>query len=194
MYTLNRPLVLASQSPRRSDLLKQFGFDFEVLPSFASEKTAASLSPAKKVVLLAKRKAEATGTQTQNSIVLGFDTIVYHKGKVLEKPNSEREAFRMLSALSGHTHIVYTGIALLLLPENRLTTAYERTTVQFRQLEEAEIKSYIESGEPFDKAGSYGIQGLGGSFVSQVNGCFFNVVGLPITLLLGMLKPYRMTK
>ncbi|MBL8028747.1 MAG: septum formation protein Maf [Fibrobacteres bacterium] len=189
MHTLKRTLYLASQSPRRNDLLSRFGFPFERLDAEVSEETPL-MKPIAKVKLLAKRKAVHSSEKIKKGLVLGFDTVVNYGDKILEKPTSHAEAFRMLKFLSGRTHTVYTGIVLLIKPENKFKIHAAATKVTFRKLSDKEIKSYIESGEPMDKAGAYGIQGAGGSFVEKVNGCFFNVVGLPVKPLMEFLSPF----
>jgi septum formation protein len=189
MHKLKRTLYLASQSPRRNDLLGRFGFPFEKLDANVSEETK-SMAPAAKVRHLAARKAIHASQKIKRGLILGFDTIVYHNKKILEKPASHSEAYSMLKALSGKTHTVYTGIGLIVKPEMEIKTFAASTKVTFRKLSDREIKSYIDSGEPMDKAGAYGIQGAGGSFVEKVNGCFFNVVGLPVKPLMDFLSPY----
>ena len=189
MHTLKRTLYLASQSPRRNDLLSRFGFPFERLDANVSEETP-EMAPAAKVKLLAVRKATYASSHIKKGLILGFDTVVYHDKEILEKPASHLDAFTMLKTLSGKTHTVYTGISLIIKPEGKTLSFAASTKVTFRKLSDREIKSYIDSGEPMDKAGAYGIQGAGGSFVEKVNGCFFNVVGLPVKPLMEFLLPY----
>jgi len=189
VHTLKSVLYLASQSPRRNDLLNRFGFPFERLDASVSEDTP-KMAPAAKVRLLAIRKADAAAGHIKKGLILGFDTIVYYNKIILEKPTSHQNAFSMLKMLSGKTHTVYTGIAMVVKPEGKTLSYAALTKVTFRKLSDKEIKSYIDSGEPMDKAGSYGIQGAGGSFVEKVNGCFFNVVGLPVKPLMDFLSPY----
>jgi septum formation protein len=189
MYRLSRPLFLASQSPRRKSILTQFGFDYAIKASEVPENSPYR-EPRKRAMHLAEIKSLAAGSKIDKGIILGFDTLVYFRGKVLEKPKNAVQAKAMLSMLSGSTHTVYTGMAMLLKPENRIKVSCEETKVTFRKLDAKEIKNYISTGEPFDKAGAYGIQGMGGSFVSKVGGCFFNVVGLPAAPLMRNLKPF----
>ena len=189
MRKLSLPLYLASASPRRKSLLKQFGFTFIGAATHIPEESAAN-NPSGRARELAGRKALAAGMRIKSGIILGFDTIVYHNGKILQKPRGSAEARAMLRTLSGKTHTVYTGMAVLVKPGKRLRLHCEKTKVTFRKLEAKEIKNYISTGEPFDKAGAYGIQGMAGSFVEKVNGCFFNVVGLPVKPLMDALKPY----
>lgn len=176
-------------SPRRNELLTRFGFPFSKMESGVSEETP-EMKPAAKVRLLAESKALAVAKRVKRGLVLGFDTVVYYDGEVLEKPRSLKEAFIMLKDLSGNTHTVYSGIAMVVVPEGRVIAKVATTKVTFRPLSNREIKSYIESGEPMDKAGAYGIQGAGGAFVEKVNGCFFNVVGLPVKHLMELLDNY----
>jgi septum formation protein len=190
MYLLSQTLYLASNSPRRRDLLKRFGIPYRILPQTAEESEGPARSPAGRVKALARRKVYGASTGVRKGLVLGFDTLVFLNGRLLEKPGNAVEARRMLHALSGATHTVYTGMAALVKPENRLVLTCETTRVTFRVLEEKEINNYIKSGEPFDKAGAYGIQGMGGAFIARIHGCFFNVVGLPIRPLMDFLKPY----
>ncbi|HEY3251483.1 MAG TPA: Maf family protein [Ignavibacteria bacterium] len=176
-------IILASASPRRKELLgsllKNFGLNFRVIPSDLDEILPDKFSrPGLLVCNLAKEKARFVAKKN-DGIVIGADTIVILKGKILGKPVSKSDAKKMLSMLSGNFHFVYTGIALL--GENKSYSAYEKTQVWFRQLQKKEIDYYVESGSPMDKAGAYGIQDdYGSTFVSKINGDFFNVVGLPI--------------
>ena len=192
MYRFSSPLYLASKSPRRHELLKRFRIAYHPVRATVREPRApARLGPAAAVRFSAKAKALQAAKRVRRGIVLGFDTVVFHRNRMLGKPENGREALAMLRSLSGTTHRVYTGMAAVVKPGGRARTAHAATRVIFRKLEEAEIKSYIKSKEPFDKAGAYGIQGIGGSFVSRIQGCFFNVMGLPVAQFLDFLKPYR---
>ncbi|MFH0920380.1 MAG: Maf family protein [Fibrobacterota bacterium] len=190
MYRLSRPLYLASGSPRRRDLLTRFGIPYRLVAQHADESNGPFHAPAARVKALARLKAEDAARRTGRGVILAFDTLVFLNGCLLEKPKDAAEARRMLRALSNATHTVYTGMAALVRPEDRMLVRCETTRVTFRKLEEKEINNYIKSGEPFDKAGAYGIQGMGGAFIARINGCFFNVVGLPIRPLMDVLKPY----
>lgn len=190
MYTFSRPLYLASHSPRRLELLTRFGIPYTPLSHATDEKADVSDDPTERVTALSERKARAAGAGIANGLILGLDTIVYFNGRILEKPGDAEEAREMLASLSGNAHVVYTGVAAWLKPEGSVTLASETTRVFFRKLEAFEIKNYIKSGEPMDKAGAYGIQGLGGAFIERIEGCFFNVVGLPVTRLLAVLRPH----
>ena len=176
--------ILASASPRRRELLTQVGLEFEVMVSDADENIEESLSPDELVKRLSMIKAAAVKEELSakgadgNSAVIGADTVVFHKGEILGKPKDEEDAFRMLKSLSGDTHSVYTGVTILLGDET-ITFANE-TKVVFDTISDEEIKRYIASKEPMDKAGAYGIQGLGGAFVTSIEGEYANVVGFPI--------------
>jgi septum formation protein len=192
LLKLEKKLILASASPRRHKLLKQLGFDFEVIVSNIDETNHSDLSPESHVKVLAFEKARhvANGIK-EPAIVLGSDTIVVLDGEVLNKPIDEQDAKRILKKLSGRTHKVFTGIALIDLPSNKYQTEYQETEVTFRSLTEEEISAYISTGSPMDKAGAYGIQDdFGAVFVSKVNGCYYNIVGLPLEMLYSSLKSF----
>lgn len=173
-------IILASNSPRRRELLAQIGIrDFQILSPDVDEAVESGLSPARMVEALSLRKARAAaGRAGAEDLILAADTVVALDGAVLGKPRSGDEAFAMLSALSGREHHVYTGVTVLL--EGRAVTEHEQTAVTFRALEPGEIRGYIATGEPMDKAGAYGIQGLGALLVSGIRGDYCNVVGLPV--------------
>ncbi|WP_417520847.1 Maf family protein [Marinobacter sp.] len=171
-------IILASASPRRSELLTQIGVAFSVQPAHIDETPRASESPGDYVERLAREKALAISTDFPGDIVLGSDTSVVLEGAILGKPSDEAEATIMLTRLSGKTHQVMTAIAVTKGEhcESRLVV----TDVSFRVLSQGEIAAYVATGEPMDKAGSYGIQGLGGIFVKQLKGSYSAVVGLPL--------------
>ena len=177
---LPKPLILASQSPRRAQLLRQVGFEFDVIPANIEETTDASASPEESGVDLARQKAQAVADQIKNGLVVGADTLVVLAGKILGKPRNAAEAREMLRFLSGQTHTVFTGFAIVSRPENLWVTGWERTAVTFRELEDWEIDRYIEIDRPFDKAGAYGIQDTSALFVESIHGCYYNVVGFPL--------------
>lgn len=180
-------LILASQSPRRAELLKQMGLSFEVRPSNTEEVTEPGLTPQQEVVSLSLRKARAVyGSLTEEAVVLSADTVVVLEDAILGKPWDEGDAKKMLTALSGRSHLVLTGVTVM--DPGGTQTHCEETTVTFRSLSEGEIDAYIASFEPMDKAGAYGIQGLGGLFVSHLAGDYFNVVGLPVCAVGQMLR------
>ncbi len=171
-------LILASASPRRAQLLRQIGQPFEIVKSDYPEPP---LSDEKMVEAIALAKARSVQKRYPGDLILGADTIVVRGTKILGKPRSEAEAAAMLQSLSGQSHRVLTSIALL--QGNRSLTAKEETRVWMRSFTGTEIHAYIATGEPLDKAGSYGIQGQGAVFVERIEGCYFNVVGLPLARL-----------
>ncbi len=177
---LPKPLILASQSPRRAQLLRQVGFEFDVIPANIDETTDTSAFPEKSAADLAQQKAQAVAHQIKNGLVVGADTLVVLAGKILGKPRDATEAREMLRFLSGQTHTVFTGFAIVSRPENIWVTGWERTAVTFRELEDWEIDRYIEIDRPFDKAGAYGIQDTSALFVESIHGCYYNVVGFPL--------------
>lgn len=181
-------LILASQSPRREELLRAAGLRFRVL---APEGEDAPPLRARNFPALVQRlallKAESVARRA-HGLVLGADTIVVCAGRILGKPSGPAEARQMLRLLSGKRHCVYTGVALV--SGKTRVTGYERTEVTFRQLSELEITRYVQTGEPLDKAGAYAIQGLGGALVEKISGCYTNVIGLPIPKLLQLLAEF----
>ena len=184
-------LILASNSPRRRELLRQAGFEFEVRPSAVQEKILAGESPEQFARRAAREKALDVGASAPHgALVLGADTIVVVDGEILGKPADALGAARMLCRLSGFTHRVITGVCLVRAPGVVEALEHETTLVTFRRLDEEEIRDYISSGEPFDKAGAYGVQGLASKFVTRIEGCYFNVVGLPIARVYELLQPF----
>ncbi len=182
-----KPVVLASGSPRRRELLAQMGVtEFEVLPARGEETAPAGLAPADYVTYLARQKAREVAVLRPDHTVIGADTVVVLDGQVLGKPADRADAVRMLTALSGRAHEVYTGIAVCV-GERELTHA-ECTKVWFRPLTQAEIEAYVDSGEPMDKAGGYGIQGKACVMIRGIEGDYYNVVGLPVCALRQLLS------
>ena len=182
-------LILASASPRRRKLLARAGFDFEVRPSSISETALEGEPPEEFARRAARDKAIAVAaTAPAGSLVLGADTIVVAGGEILGKPADSADAARMLRRLSGETHRVITGVCLARAPARVEALCHETTFVTFRRLDEEEIAEYVASGEPLDKAGAYGIQGLASIFITRVEGCYFNVVGLPVAMVYDLLK------
>ena len=179
-------MILASASPRRKQLLEMLGVELEILPA-KGEETLPDGTPAEEAVrLLSRQKAEEIAAGRGDAApVVGADTVVELGGRILGKPASDREAFAMLRALSGRTHRVYTGVTVLYRGQSLSET--ECTKVRFRDLSDDEIRRYIATGEPMDKAGAYGAQGLGSLFVEGLEGDFFNVMGLPLCRLGQML-------
>lgn len=172
-------LILASSSPRRYELLSLTHLPFETYPSTLEEKMDPNLSPSQLVESLAEQKASDVLTYKPNDVVLGADTIVVYGNKRLGKPQNEQEAADTLRMLSGQTHDVYTGVCIMDQEKKRLFSV--KTSVTFYPLSEETIRWYIRTGEPFDKAGSYGIQGSGSLLVEKIHGDYFSVVGLPLS-------------
>lgn len=185
-----KKLILASQSPRRSEILKKAGYQFVPLPVYVSEIPDKNLSLNEQILDIARRKAVAAvqeiqdkGLASDSSVILSADTMVCFKSNALGKPENEKMAFEFLNQLSGNQHQVKTAIYLLDLDTNENVSHIETTEVFFRKISEQEIYDYIATKEPLDKAGAYGIQGAGGSFVEKYEGDFNNVVGLPLQAL-----------
>ncbi len=184
-----RNLVLASRSPRRLDLLKGMKFDFEVIPAKEdTERTVRYDDPHQLPELAARLKCEEVSRHHPQSLVVAADTVVILDGAILNKPRDDEEARCFLSALSGRTHEVVTGVAVQRRSDDVDLSASETTKVTFRDLTEGEVASYVATGEGRDKAGSYAAQGLGASLIRSIDGCFYNVVGLPVALLFELLR------
>ena len=181
-------IILASQSPRRRQLLEQMGFtDFLIRPAQGEELADPNLDPGGLVEALSRQKAlEISASADPEDLIIAADTVVAVDGAVLGKPRDPADAARMLSLLSGRAHTVYTGVTVRRGTFSR--TAHEATQVRFRPLTQSEISAYIATGEPMDKAGAYGIQGRGCVLVEGIDGNYHNVVGLPTCLLAGMLR------
>ena len=182
-------LILASGSPRRRELMSQVGLDFTVVTSDADENIK-EMEPEDYVRELSSIKAQSVLEQYADKddsvIVIGADTIVYHKGEILTKPKDEEDAFRILKSLEGQIHQVYTGVTICSTHKN--VSFYEKTDVWVYDMTDEEIRDYISTGEPMDKAGSYGIQGLFGIYVKGISGDYNNVVGLPVARLFYEMK------
>jgi septum formation protein len=179
---VTRKIILASASPRRARLLGQIGLKFIVDGSSVPEETEGYASPREIVTGLAGRKAAEVALRHDEGLVVGADTIVVLDGNVLGKPADPEDASRMLRLLSGRTHDVHTGFCIIEKPGGRTVSDAEVTKVTFRELADDEIGEYVRSGSPMDKAGAYGIQDdYGAIFVERIEGCFYNVVGFPLT-------------
>jgi len=187
-------LILASTSPRRQELLRNAGIPFEVRTPKIHEIRRHGEGAEDYVVRLAKEKAEDAAHQLGGNqlVVLGADTTVVVDEEILEKPSDPADAVRMLRLLSGRSHQVMTGVCLLVRDSKNSNslTAIEKTTVIFRSLGEEEIQSYVATGEPLDKAGAYAIQGRASRWIPRIEGCYFNVVGLPVPLVYRMLEEH----
>lgn len=173
------PITLASASPRRLDLLRTIGLEPHVVPADVAEQSEAA-HPVEAARTNARRKLEAVLPLVQHGIVLAADTVVIVDGRGLGKPGSDDEAREMIRTLSGREHAVVTGYSLAWIEGEKRATDHETTRVRMRTLHPWEIDRYVASGEPDDKAGAYGIQGRAAAFVQRVEGCYFNVVGLPV--------------
>jgi septum formation protein len=173
-------LILASASPRRKYLLEQAGLRFTVIPGDLDENAITAASPDAQVRLLAEAKAEAIARRHPEAWVIGADTMVVIGGRILGKPADTEEARHMLRQLSGQRHQVHTGFAILCRERKRRFSATVTTEVEFKTLSPAEIEWYLQTGEPFDKAGAYAIQGIGTFLVRRIDGSYTNVVGLPV--------------
>lgn len=183
-----KKIILASKSPRRKELLSEMGITFDIYSKEIEEHLDPDVEPARAVEKLAEEKAQAVFDECWDAIVIGADTVVCVDHEILGKPKDREDARRMLEKLSGSTHQVIGGVALLS-KEKRIVFSCV-TTVHFYELSEEQILAYIDSNEPMDKAGAYGIQGLGKQFVEGIEGDYFNVVGLPVSRVLRALKEF----
>lgn len=175
-------IVLASKSPRRAKLLKQVNLTYKILTAEIDESIRKNEKPVAAVKRLAAEKLEAVLPLLKEGIIITADTIVVLNNKIIGKPKDEKDAEKILKTLSGKTHFVYTGFSVYNMYNSKKVTRYEKTAVTFRELTIKEIREYIQTGSPMDKAGAYGIQDdFGAVFVKKINGCYYNVVGLPLT-------------
>lgn len=184
-------IILASSSPRRCFLLSLVRIKHRVVAPRVREEDHAHEDPVKHVLRLARLKAHSARDRVKRGIILGADTIVVMDGDILGKPRNKLDARRMLRRLSGRWHTVYTGLAVVDASSGIEASGYERSQVRIRAMIDAEIDAYIATGEPMDKAGSYGIQGYGAAIVEKVRGCYFNVVGLPLVRLLCLVRELK---
>jgi len=177
-----RKIILASKSPRRQEILSSGDIEFNVEPSGITENIEEELSPRQLAEELSKRKAQYVAKLHSLSIVIGADTVVALGNRVLDKPISESDATETLRTLSGKTHQVFTGFTIIDAKSGKSLTSSEKTDVTFRTLTDEEIRTYVDSGDPMDKAGAYGIQSGAGIFIDHIDGDYLNVVGLPSTI------------
>ncbi len=183
-------IVLASKSPRRKELLSLLDLDFEIITADTDETMDSALPVSDEVARLSLQKAQAVADKVaSNSVIISADTIVTLDGKIMGKPKDKTAAFNMLKSLSGRSHNVLTGVTVM--QGDKRITKTVTTAVTFRDITDEEITAYIETGEPMDKAGAYGIQGKASKFVSGINGDYFNVVGLPVCELSLLLKEFQ---
>lgn len=181
MISSSIPIFLASKSPRRRKLLKQLNLKFKSFSVDMDEKIHKNELPNKAVLRLSKEKLDLAKLKVKSGIIITADTIVVLNKTILGKPINKKDAFRILNLLSGNTHIVYTGYSIFNFSNGKTISEYEKTEVTFRELADDEIKEYINGGSPMDKAGAYGIQDdFGAVFIKKINGCYYNVVGLPL--------------
>jgi len=188
-------LILASASPRRAEILRNAGIAFEMQATLLDESRREGETPGDYVRGLALEKAHAAanadaGRHFGDGLIVGADTAVVAGEEIFGKPASEEEARRMLRCLSGAAHEVRTGLAVLRRPDKTERVVEEITRVTFAPLSEEDIESYLATGEPFDKAGAYAIQGIGGRYVTRIEGCYFNVMGLPLARLWSLLREF----
>ncbi len=186
----NIHFILATKSPRRIEFLKNLNLNFKVYPSGFKEELKDFITPEQYVINNSLQKAEDVSKNFENSIIAGFDTIVLFQNKILGKPKNSEDAFNMLSMLSNSTHKVITAYTLLHKKKDAKITKYVTTDVFFKNLKNDEIKWYISTNEPYDKAGAYAIQGIGAFMVKKINGSYTNVVGLPLAEFLEDLKNF----
>lgn len=182
MIKTSLPVYLASKSPRRKKLLEQINLTYKSLPVETPEIFRKNERPVDAVRRIALEKLDKAKELIKDGIIITADTIVVIRGKIIGKPLNKLDAIRMLKTLSGKTHIVYTGFSVYNSLTKKTLTDYEKTFVTFRKLNVNEIKEYVKTGSPLDKAGAYGIQDdYGAVFIKKINGCYYNVVGLPLT-------------
>lgn len=180
-------LILASQSPRRSEILKKAGYDFKIIPADTNEEIKLGTEPEDAVKELSRRKAEyIKKISEKGDIIIAADTVVYIDGEILGKPSDHGDAYRMLKKLSGRVNYVYTGYCII--KNDDKFNGFEKTDVEFIDLSDDEINRYIDSGEPMDKAGAYGMQDGACIFVKKITGDPFNVLGLPVCIVNSILK------
>ncbi len=188
---IHTDFILASQSPRRRRLLRQIGISFIHISPNIDETVTKNFTPEELVEHLALRKADSVAERKPHALILGADTLVVSRGLIFGKPQGAFEAADMLRQLSGSTHIVYTGVALVHKQSERIVSVVESTEVTFGRLTEAEISNYVKTGAPLDKAGAYGIQDdLGALFIERIHGDYYNVVGLPLRRLYTILRKH----
>lgn len=184
------PIILASASPRRRELMENLSLSFQVHSADVDESIQEGSVPEEAVRRLALKKATEVAHHYTEGLIIGSDTIVVLDGVILGKPTDDEDALRMLMALQSRTHAVYSGVAVIDAATGKNISGSEKTLVSFRTIDEAEIRRYIATGEPAGKAGAYAIQGLGAIFVKEIQGDYFNVVGLPLFQLSSMLKTF----
>jgi nucleoside triphosphate pyrophosphatase len=188
--TAMKRIILASASPRRKELLEKIGLKFEVESSDYAEDMRSELSPDELARSISLEKAKVVASKHKNAIVIAADTFIIFRGKILGKPNTQAEARKMLMMLKGKSHSVITGFTILDADKNKILTKSVETIINVKNLTSEEVNAYVKSGEPLDKAGAYGIQGLGSVIVEKIEGDYFNVIGLPLSALVEGLKEF----
>jgi septum formation protein len=183
-------IILASASPRRKELLEKIGLKFEVEPSDYAEDMRSELSPDELARSISLEKAKVVASKHNNAIVIAADTFIVSRGKILGKPNTRDEARKMLMTLKGKSHSVITGFTILDTDKNKVLTKSVETIIHIKNLTSEEVDAYVKSKEPLDKAGAYAIQGLGSVIVERIEGDYFNVMGLPLSVLAEGLKEF----
>ena len=181
---------MASASPRRKELLEKIGLKFEVEPSNYAEDMRSKLSPDELARVISLEKAKVVASKHKNAIVIAADTFIVFRGKILGKPNTQAEARKMLMTLKGKSHSVITGFTILDTDKNKVLTKSVETIIHIKNLTSEEVDAYVKSKEPLDKAGAYAIQGLGSVIVEKIEGDYFNVIGLPLSVLAEGLKEF----
>jgi septum formation protein len=189
--TSNAPLILASASPRRREILQSLGLKFKIIPAHVNEDYLAGESPAKHVSRLSYNKAIAVALKYQNAWVLGADTIVVIDGMILGKPKNKAQAHKMLRKLSGREHKVFTGFTIAHVAVKVYQTQVVQSAVRFKMISPEEMKWYIACDEPYDKAGGYAIQGKGAYFIQSIRGSYTNVIGLPLCEVIEIFKKFK---
>jgi septum formation protein len=177
---MKQQIILASTSPRRKELLKQIGINFKIIPSNYKEDINLKLSNTNLAKVLALGKAKDVSGKLKEGIVIGSDTFIVFKNKRIGKPKNKKEAKKILKMISGKKIKIYSGVAIIDIKKNNKITDCEITEIKMKKLTPGEIDSYIKTGEPLDKAGAFGIQGMGAVFIEKINGCYSNIVGLPL--------------
>lgn len=190
MKTATQEIILASASPRRKEILHKTGLPFRIVVSNYHEEIDHTMNPRALARLLSLKKAEAVADQFPKALVIGADTFLFFKGRIIGKPDSKADARRMLTMLSGRRHTVITGFTIIDGEGGKRVSRSVETTVFLKQLTGAEIDRYVRTGEPLDKAGSYAVQGIGAAIVHRIEGDYFNVMGLPFSKLVESLKEF----
>jgi septum formation protein len=185
-----RTIVLASTSPRRRELLEKIGLVFKVEPSDYPEDLVSHLKPEELVINISQNKARAVAAKYPDAIIIAADTIGIIGKRVIGKPHTATEAIAMLKLLSGRSHLVITGLSVMDSKSDKIVSRSVQTRVYFRKLADSEVRHYVATGEPLDKAGAYAIQGLGSLLVEKINGDYYNVMGLPLNVLSQILQEF----